>query len=86
MHATLEAPTPGTCGRPGVLLLLALLSLGSTAAVAGTAGDPDLQALRAHEHEIDAKLAQLAANAPAEATAAVAAAAPGAAASTSPPQ
>ena len=59
MHATLEAPTPGTCGRPGLLLLLALLSLGSTAAVAGTAGDPELQALRQQLQQMQAALAEL---------------------------
>jgi hypothetical protein len=42
-----------------VLLLLALLGLGSTAASASTAGDPELQALRQQLQQMQAALAEL---------------------------
>jgi len=59
MHATREASTPGTCRRPEVLLLLALLSLGSTAAVASSTADPELQALRQELQQMHAALQEL---------------------------
>ena len=59
MHATREASTPGTCRRPEVLLLLALLSLGSTAAVASSTADPELQALREQLQQMQTAIQQL---------------------------
>jgi hypothetical protein len=59
MHPTCEHLPAGTDRRPGLLLLLTLLSLGSTAAVASTSDDPELQALRQQLQQVQAALQEL---------------------------